>query len=365
MRIGIDISPLIKIKTGIGYYTYYLLESLLKIDKENQYYLYSNQEIKADFLNYQNVNFRFFKKLKIRRLAWQQILLPYQIKKDKIEIFHSPSYFLPIISPPIPMIITIHDLSILIYPQKIKKSLRKFIDPYLLIFSAQKAKKIIADSESTKKDIIKILRIPAEKIEVIYLAAQKQEVNFLESPFSFPYILFVGTLEPRKNIVNLIEAFKILKNTTKLPHRLVIAGMKGWQYQEIFKKVKESKLDKEVIFTGYIPAEELPAYYKNADVFVYPSSYEGFGLPPLEAMNYGTPVVTSNVSSLPEVVGDAALLINPQSPGEIADALKNILTNPKLKNDLIKCGFKQAEKFQWEKTAQKTLQIYRKSVIPA
>ena len=173
--------------------------------------------------------------------------------------------------------------------------------------------------------------------------------------FSNDYLLYVGTLQPRKNLVRAIEAFGLLKRDSTL--KFVIAGKKGWLYDEIFEKVKELNLENEVIFTGYVPDEDLPELYKNAKAFIFVSLYEGFGLPVLEAMSYGIPVLTSNTSSLPEVAGDAALLVDPENTEEIAKGMERLLTDEKLRQQLISKGKEQIKKFSWEKAAKETLQV--------
>jgi glycosyltransferase involved in cell wall biosynthesis len=183
-------------------------------------------------------------------------------------------------------------------------------------------------------------------------------LNSIKQKYHLPdrFILFVGTLEPRKNIIRLLEAYARIKD--KLPHKLVIAGTKGWLYQPIFEAVKRLSLRNNVIFLGYVDDGNLPALYNLADLFVYPSIYEGFGLPVLEAMACGIPVITSNVSSLPEVAGDAAVLVDPYNVKELAGAMKHVLTNASLRKQVINKGFQQAKNFSWKKCARETLKVY-------
>jgi len=261
-----------------------------------------------------------------------------------------------------PAIVTCHDIIPLIFYNNIKKLKFRYS-----ISGIKNADKIIADSYNTKQDIISYFKIPDEKIKVIYLAADKifqpldkviiskikQKYNF-----DFPLILYVGTLEPRKNIPTLIKAFCKLKKEG-LPHILLVTGKKDGKYKKIFEMVKRLNLQKDTIFTGYVPEEDLPAIYNAADLFVYPSLYEGFGLPPLEAMACGTPVITSNTSSFPEVVGDAGIMVKPHDVDELAKVMYEVLTNDGLREDMIKKGLKQAKKFSWKKCAKETLEVYQ------
>jgi glycosyltransferase involved in cell wall biosynthesis len=227
---------------------------------------------------------------------------------------------------------------------------------------------IIAVSENTKKDILNFFPFLEEKkIRVIYEAADDhftviQDEKILagcRQQYHLPpeFILCVGTLEPRKNLVTLLNAFSNVSQKKDIP--LVITGKKGWKYKEIFKTFSNLRLEKKVFFTGYVYQEDLPALYNLATVFVYPSIYEGFGLPPLEAMQCGCPVITSNVSSLPEIVGDAAIKVNPFSVKALEEAIYKLVSNPELRKDYIHTGLKQAEKFSWDKCAQETFQVYQ------
>jgi glycosyltransferase involved in cell wall biosynthesis len=218
--------------------------------------------------------------------------------------------------------------------------------------------------------------IPPEKVEVVYLGICENfrplpegEVEAFRKKRGLPerFILFVGTIEPRKNLTRLIEAFSLLSPLSPLPFPfsplpLVIVGAKGWLYEEVFAKVEELGLEREVIFPGYIPWGELPLWYNAATIFVYPSLYEGFGLPPLEAMACGTPVIASNASSLPEVVGDAGILVSPGDVDGLAEAMKLLLSDETLREDLSRRGLRRAKGFSWEKTAEKTVQVYLRAL---
>lgn len=216
-------------------------------------------------------------------------------------------------------------------------------------------------------DIIRYFKIPENKIKVIYLGVDEDykplsetEIRKVRQKYhlNYPFILYVGSLISHKNIPTLIKAFYKLKKYG-LPHKLVITGKRGWKYKNIFEIISKLNLQKDVVFTGYVQREDLPALYNAADLFVYPSLYEGFGLPPLEAMACGTPVITSNTSSLPEVVGNAGIMVDPYDIDGLAKAMYEVLTNEGLRAELRKRGLERAKMFSWKKTAEETLNVYK------
>lgn len=365
MKIGIDVSCLSKRKTGIGYYTYYLIRGLSKIDKGNKYYLFSSKKFTLK-LTGDNFTINFSSFPGYLHAFWEQFWLPFEAFKYKVQLLHSPNYSIPLLFSG-PTIITIHDLSVCLFAQT-HPWLRRLKHNLLLSPLIKRASKIITVSENSKKDVKKLFGIPEEKIAVIYHGVSSDfhpisDQNYLESirrKYNLPhyFILYVGTLEPRKNIPTLLKAFSLLRNKKNVKHKLVIVGKKGWQYKEIFDALEKLNLKNDVVFTGYLPEEDLPAIYNLADLFTYPSLYEGFGLPPLEAMACGCPVITSNTSSLPEVTGNAALLVNPHSRREIYEGMDAILSNHKLRNRFIEDGIEQSRKFSWEETARRTLKVY-------
>ncbi|WP_414548180.1 glycosyltransferase family 4 protein [Anabaena sp. CCY 0017] len=229
---------------------------------------------------------------------------------------------------------------------------------------------VLTISESSKKDIIEYLAVAPEKIHVTplasryyseYLANQNIQnlVNQVKYDFSKPYLLFVSTIEPRKNIYTIIAAFNFLKEKYKIEHQLVLLGRKGWNYEPIFAIIDNSPWRKEIYHLDYLSNELVALFYSKADVFVYPSHYEGFGLPVLEAMTLGAPVVTANTSSIPEVTGDAAILIDPNDPMQLAEAILQVISNSQLRQELINKGRERAKLFSWERTAKETLKAYR------
>lgn len=371
MKIAIITNPIDEIHSSYTVYTYNLIKNLNLLDKENEYYLIHHTKIDLDIYRSNKeviVPLPSFKPLKW--LFWRYVLLPQKLKKLDVDLVHDPRG-IGILSFDMPFkkVITIHDLSSLLYP---------LINIHGMwahkLFGTKTIKnvdKVITVSESTKRDAIKYLRTIEEKIQVIYNGKderfkplnQKEVDEFKEKfNFNFSFILFVGVLHPRKNIPTLIKAYyKLKKNGIK--HKLIIAGGgKGWQYKEIFKTVERLNLQKDVIFMGYVPDDDLPKIYNAADLFVFPSIYEGFGLPPLEAMACGTPVITSNAGSLPGVVGDAGIMVNPYDVDGLAKAMHEVLNNEGMGVDMVKKGLERAKMFSWEKCAKETLEVYEEVI---
>jgi glycosyltransferase involved in cell wall biosynthesis len=265
-------------------------------------------------------------------------------------------------------ILTIHDLTFIKYPQYVSKIVTTYRDR--LQRSLKWTDAVITFAENTKQDLIKYFKIQPERIYVTPQASRYQvndlapeQIQILKSQshydFKRPYLLFVGTLEPRKNIISLIKAFNYLKSTHKIEHQLVLIGQLGWKYESILAAIQSSPSAAEIHHLSYLSNEQVALFYSQAEVFVYPSFYEGFGLPILEAMTLGTPVITSNSSSLPEVTGDAALLINANDFLELAETIFQVISDRTLRAQLISQGQERARQFSWTKTAQTTLQVYR------
>ena len=367
MRIGIISDRLNRSLTGIGNYVYNLVSELSKIDNGNIYLINCEENNLFPELHKIIIKnpFKIFPK---KSFYFWHLYLNYYLKRRKLylDIIHSPenaSLFVKLRNQK--KIITVHDIIPLYFPNTYTK-ITVFRYKLLLSKTLKTSDKIITISYNTKQDIIKHFKIPEDKIKVIYLAANekfkplnKNEISKIKQKYNlnYPFILYVGTLEPRKNIPTLLKAFYKLKKLG-IKHKLVITGKKGWKYKHIFETIEKLNLQKDVIFTGYVPDEDLPALYNAADLFVYPSLYEGFGLPPLEAMACGTPVITSNTSSLPEVVGDAGIMVNPYSVDELANKMYEVLTNDGLREELSKKGLERSKLFSWKKCAEEHLKVY-------
>jgi glycosyltransferase involved in cell wall biosynthesis len=285
------------------------------------------------------------------------------------DVFFSPHFFIASLSPRCKRVVTFHDLSFLHHPQffsfdrNIWNTLQ--MNPKA---QARSADRIIAISNSTAQDLVEKYKVEPEKISVIYSGVLDKfkkidslgELTYVREKYNLPkkFIFYLGTIEPRKNICSIIEAFEILKRDFGFEdHYLVIAGAKGWLYKDIFKKMEKSQFNKYIKYIDYVEDDDRPAMYNCAELLVYPSFFEGFGFQPLEAMACNTPVVASNVSSIPEVVHDAALLVDPYNIRELYTAIKDILTDESLRKDLVWRGNRRVRQFSWEKTAQETLDL--------
>jgi len=302
---------------------------------------------------------------------WTQITLPLNfylnfLKREKLDLFFSPAHYAPRFSP-FPTVVTIHDLSYYYYPDEfLKKDLYKLKN--WTRYSVKKAKKVIAVSKTTKKDLIKFYSLPDNKITVVYNGygkkikdSKKLRKNLPKTIRNSQYFLFVGTLQPRKNITTLIKAFYQFKQSFS-EKKLVIIGKKGWLYNQIFELVDQLKLKTDIIFTGYLSDQDLISFYQQAFAFIHPSLYEGFGIPLLEAMSYGCPVISSFSSSLPEIGGNACLYFDPNSPDDLFKKMTVIEENRQLRKELIRLGKQRVKEFSWEKCGQQTLEILKNSV---
>jgi len=368
MRIGINASKIYDVHTGVGRYTSNLSRSILKTDSKNDYYFYAPGGMSNAVVD--NIKWTDFKKPVVSiqnntlRILWEQIVLPMCSRKDRLDLFHYTDHALSLLFRKCPIIITVHDIAYLRLPNLLNIS-RKVYKKNILQVSIRKAQVIIADSYATKKDIIEYFGIKEEKIRVVHLGVESRfrpinnVENFrLKNKLPSKMILNVGTLEPRKNVVSLIKSFKKLKERGFKDGKLVIAGNKGWLYEEIFKEVGHSDLKQEILFLGVVKDEDLPLLYNCADIFVYPSLYEGFGLPPLEAMACGIPVITSNTSSLPEVIGDAGIMIDPTDINSLCDSMYVLLKDKELWNRMRNMGLERSKLFSWDNTAEKILKVY-------
>jgi glycosyltransferase involved in cell wall biosynthesis len=300
-----------------------------------------------------------------RRLHWQQLVLPRLAKAARADLLHVPGFDAPHWKP-LPVVLTVHDLIGMLFPHNLPL-VSRFYWSWWLPRSIRWADRIIADSEHTRKDIIRLLGITGDRVEVIYpgVDAAFRPVShplLLESirkKYTLPeqFILYLGTMEPRKGLDTLLAAFSLLEPDTRRP--LVIAGKKGWWTEGLFRQVQALGLEDWVHFTGYIQDQDLPGLLSQAEMLVYPSQYEGFGLPVLEAMACGTPVICSDVASLPEVAGGAAKLVRPGDAAGLSAAVAGLIQDPALRLDLRARGLEQARKFCWAETARQVVRVYQ------
>lgn len=344
-------------RVGSSEYCFNIIENLNRLDLNNDYYIYLPINPTGDLpKESQNWHYKIVKK----KTLWSLFDLSkdFLFSKEKLNVFFSPTHYLPIYSP-FPSIISIMDLSYIYYPGLFKKK-----DLYQLklwtYLSVKKAKKIITISQSSKDDIIKNYKVSGNKIVVIYPGLKDLNSNNnmkdikKEYGIKNDFILFVGTLQPRKNVARLIEAF------SKMDRKdldLVVIGKRGWLYEDILGAPEKFGVKDRVRFLDFVSDEDLPSFYKSAVCYVLPSLYEGFGLPVLEAMKFGCPVLTSNVSSLPEAGGDAAIYFDPLNVDDIKSKIEKVINDKKLQKEMRDKGYEQVKKFSWERAAKETLKV--------
>lgn len=300
------------------------------------------------------------------RIAWEQTILPVEARLRHLDLLHNPLHVAPVLRDT-PVVVTVHDLAFLKYPEHVPRGRRLYLTPGTR-WSAKRARKVIAISTNTADDLMTWLGLPAKRIEVIPLAppVSIRPVTgpvlrdfLLKADLKRPYLLTVGTLEPRKNLKTLLRAFATL--VPAIPHDLVLVGPEGWLNEGLGETLRALDLGGRVRLTGFVSDDELSGWYSAAECFVFPSVYEGFGLPPLEAMRCGAPVVTTNASSLPEVVGEAALTVDPFDADALAAAIKSVLSDGELAADLRARGTARVGEFSWARTARATLEVYREA----
>lgn len=379
-RIGIDIRCLSDgKKTGVEEYTRNILEQLFELDKKNQYVLFLNSFHKPQFdlvifSKYKNVSIKqFHYPNKILNFCFWYLRWPFVDKMlGEVDIFFMPNINFVALSKKTKLVLTIHDLSYEIFSQTFSMKRRLWhhiLNPRKL---CQTADKIIAVSESTKSDIVSRWRILEEKVKVVYngipadfeqLDRNNPKLIEVKDKYGLPFnfIFYLGTIEPRKNIPAIVKAYDHLReiNNPQLDkYKLVIAGSKGWKTKNILSVMRNAKFTDDIIFISNITNEDKAAVYTMASLFVYPSFFEGFGIPVLEAMRCGVPTITSNTSSLPEVVGEGAIMIDPDKPDELYSAMKELLLNRDFHADMQQQALRQAVRFNWKASARELLKIF-------
>jgi glycosyltransferase involved in cell wall biosynthesis len=363
MRVGIDARLVYYSQAGIGQYILHLVDGLARIDRENEYVLLQSR--KDDTTILEQPNFRRISLWTPSHHRLERYSMNVELMRLGLDVLHSPD-FIPPHRPSCKSVITVHDLAFLLYPHFLTKESARY---YGHIDQAVRwTDHIISVSESTKRDTMQHLGVPEDKITVVYEAANPifRQIDREEARAHVrdrhgvdgPFVLFVSTIEPRKNVPTLLRAIWQLHECYKEDVRLVLAGGKGWLFEDAFALVDELKLDGRVHFLGRVSSEDLLHLYNAAEMLAHPAFYEGFGLPPLEAMACGLPVIVSNVASLPEVVGDAGLLIDPHDVDELTVGMWRVLNDGELREDLHAKGLRQADRFSWDRAARETLAIY-------
>lgn len=365
MKIAIDAST-ISTQGGPRTYVLGLLDALLSIDRDNDYVVFYNDPCHLG-------RFPAAKEIvlpgrsPLARLWREHFLLPRACRKEKVDLLHCPKSAIPLFSP-CPTVVTLHDLIPLRHPETEKFAARVYWNIQIPV-AARRSSFIITDSEHARQEIMEDYKVSPDRIKAIMLGfnpsmLEKREpaaAMGIRAKYGLPdsYLLYVGTIQPRKNIDTLIEAYAILRSSRASLPKLVIVGRKGWLYDKLFARIATLGLSEEIIFTGFVPDEDLPYIYDGARLFAYLSFFEGFGLPPLEAMACGVPVITSDTTSLPEVVGDAGITVKPGDVSAVAAAIARLLDEPDFAAELGIKGRERAELFSWEAAARETLDIYQ------
>lgn len=366
MRIGLDARLIYYQPAGISRYTWHLLQAMAELDAQDEFLVFQHRKHRTPLVN--QANFRRVTLLAPAHHRLEQYFLSVELPRFGLDVLHSTD-FIPPLYTSTKSVITVHDLAFLHYPHFLTSQSAAYygqIDKAVV-----HARHVIVPSEHTRHDLIGQMGAPSDKVSVIYEAANpsfrpipvEPARQAMRKKYDIPdtYVFFVGTIEPRKNIAGLLQSFHLLRTKYgRTDVGLVIAGGKGWLFDETLEQVRQLHLEDSTFFLGRVGDEELHQLYVGARAHIHPAYYEGFGLPPLEAMACGTPTIVSNVSSLPEVVGDAALLVNPNDREEIAVAMDRLLSDDALHAELRAKGLQRAQLFSWERAARQTLEVYRK-----
>jgi len=355
-------------RVGAGNYIFNLTRAVLAQDVHNDYIVFAKASDLADLAITapRATPIVSASDAPLKRIIWEQTQLPLLARTHRLDVLHSPHYTMPWLAG-CRSVVTFHDMIFFLYPA-MHITYKKIFFQTMIRVSLRHADLIIADSESTRHDVLRLLHADPAKIVTVPLGVSPlyrplDDVHTIRQTYRLPerFILFVGVLEPRKNLVTLLRAFRMVRDRG-WPHSLVIVGRKGWMYANLFQEVERLNLRDHVIFTGYVPEADLPGLFNAAEFFVYPSVYEGFGLPVLEALACGIPVITSNRSSLPEIVGDAGILIDPNNVDELAAQMSMLAADNDLRIELRRKGLARAQLFSWERTARETIAAYERAI---
>lgn len=370
MKIAIDALPVKSLHHGMGTYIYNLLKNLAALNSGHEFIIYKKPEVFTDLEKNKNpqVQFRNIEKNRNQRVLWEYTALPGLLKKEGADIFWGPSNFLPL-KKVCKYVVTVHDLSSFTYAQTYPFLRRQYYQ-YIIKQAIKRADFIITDSEFSRQDIIVKFSVPEKTVKVVYCGiddcfqpvGKSDKLTQIRNKYNLPdqFIFTLGVIEPKKNTDRLIQAYAgLIQKHRDLP-RLVIGGSKkyGWKNRKIYELMDRLKLKESVIFTGFVEHQDLPVMYSMAKLFILPSLFEGFGLPVIEAMACGTPVITSNTSSLPEISGDAAVLINPYDTAEIGQTIIKVISDGQLQTEMRAKGFENIQRFSWSVAAQQLLSVF-------
>ena len=373
MRIGVDLTAAVTQGGGIGRYTRELMQAVTQLDQENEYRFFSAKQppqlpVSNSIPQGERCHYRqspLAERWHYRLWYRLRLPIPVQLLTGSIDLFHSPDFVLPPVLAKVPTLLTVHDLSFLHFPASYPDALVSYLNR-VVPWSIRRASHILADSEATKADLVALWQISEEKITVLlsgvsekFQPVEAASISRVRQKYGIdqdPYLLSVGTVQPRKNYQMLIRAFRMVAD--QLPHHLLISGGKGWLYDEVLAEVEVQNLQDRVHFIGFVDDEDLPALYSGADLFLFPSLYEGFGLPLLEAMGCGTPVISANASSLPEVGGDTAVYLAPHDQTGWSQTMIELLRDDEKRALLSQKGRRHVQAFSWQRTAVELLNIY-------
>lgn len=346
---------------GIHTYIANLLTHLTRVDSGFRFTIYTNARPPIDAPVRPA---RWSTARPAARIAWEQLAQPFALRRDRPDLLHATAFVAPLLSRR-PCVVTVYDLSFALFPELFRGPNQTYLRLFTR-WSIRRARRVLAISDHTRRDVQRLYGVPVDRIDVArpgvdprFKPLPREAVDTFCRKHNLPgrFFLYLGTLEPRKNLGRLIEAFALLNEFQDA--KLAMVGGKGWLYRDLFAQVKSLGLEDRVMFAGYAPGEDLPLWYNSATAFVYPSTYEGFGIPPLEAMACGTPVITSNAASLPEAVGDAGLTVGPEDVPGLARAMSQVWQDASLRRDLSQRGIAWARRFTWEATARATVESYR------
>ncbi len=376
MNIGINLLFLIPGKVGgTEIFARNIITELSKLDKINSYFLYLNDENLSLFKglpkNFKIIHCRFNAIKRFKRVIWEQLILPFQCYFNKLDVLHSLGYTAPILTH-CPKVTSIYDLNYHFFPEDFTFA-NLFVFKILIPLVAFTSKKIVVHSHKTKRDMVSVFKLPANKIVVEYGGVssnfyknytKKQVVDKLKKyKVPYPFIFSAATSHPHKNLKSLVMAYKYLVNKYNIKHKLLLLGFSGRGQGELENLLSDEILKDRVIFTGWVDPYDMPYFYKAADIFVFPSLYEGFGLPLVESMAAGVPLITSNASCIPEIVKDGGLIVNTKNHVKLAEAIRKVINNKMLSNKLIKKGVDRSKIFDWSRLAKFNLNLYEKTAI--
>ena len=366
MRIAFDGTTLRPGRTGVGYYTEHLLRHLAARAVDDELVVISNRPVDTTQPLPPRVKISS-SSWRIPRMVWMQTFGPRMLRREHVDVVHFTNGMVPLASP-VPTVVTIHDMSLTLYP-RYHPTRRVLLNRPLVDVAARRADAIITVSQSAKRDIVRLYDLPPDRVHVVHEAAapsfrpvhDSTERERVRRRYGLAdrFILYVGTIEPRKNLPNLIEGFARRRRAGDLPHQLVCAGPYGWLSGDIEERIERLQVEDAVRFTGYVPFEDLPALYSLAEMFVFPSLYEGFGLPVIEAMACGTPVATGHVAALSEIAGGAVEHVDRLDAESLGDAIVALARSRERRENLSALGLQRSHNFSWDRAARETLEVYR------